>query len=48
MNLSLAPTRNRIDFARQDEILAQILALQNQLAERDATLIERDAELKRR
>ena len=48
MNLSVAPTRNGIDFTRQDEILAQLLALQNQLAERDAKLIERDAELKRR
>ena len=48
MNLSIAPTRNRIDFARQEEVLAQIFALQSQLAERDAKLIERDAELKRR
>ena len=36
MNLSIAPTRNRIDFARQEEVLAQIFALQSQLAERDA------------
>ena len=48
MNLSVAPTRNGIDFARQEEVLAQIFALQSQLAERDAKLIERDAELKRR
>ena len=38
MNLSLAPIRNGIDFTRQEEVLAQVLALQNQLAERDAEL----------
>ena len=48
MDLSIAPTRNRIDFTQQEEALAQIFALQSQLAERDAKLIERDAELKRR
>ena len=48
MNLSFAPTRDRIDFAQQEEVLAQLFTLQSQLAERDAKLIERDAELKRR
>ena len=45
MNLSLAPIRNGIDFTRQEEVLAQVLALQNQLAERDAELKRRELKI---
>ena len=45
MNLSIAPTRNRIDFAQQEEALAQIFALQSQLAERDAELKRRELKI---
>ena len=48
MDCTASPPPAGPDSALPEATRAQILALQNQLAERDAKLIERDAELKRR
>ena len=48
MDCTASPPLVCPDSALSEAIRAQILALQNQLAERDAKLTERDAELKRR